>query len=653
MRYTLFLVLICFGIAPSLAQTDFGVLTNEEKNFQIFENDTTASAVYLFEKGNNYFDVRHNYIYLITEYHAKIKILKKEGFDVAEIKLPYYHTEKSTEKILEVKAITHNNGVKTFVQPQNIFTTDDDENWSHKVFTFPDIRVGSILEYSYEVQSPFHFNLSGWNFQSEIPKVYSEYNARIPGNWVYNRSLIGEIPLDKAEATVKKDCFYIPGYGVADCEILKYVMKDIPAFEASEKFMLAPRNYRSKLEFELSEYHSLRGYTEKFTKTWKYVDKEFRSDKDIGRQLRKKNFFENNIPPDLLVGDEAPLDKAKRIYAFVKQHFNWNNKFGVWHDNNVKKAFEARKGNVAEINIALINLLNSVGLEVNMMLLATRNRGLPKRTHPVMTDFNYIVAKLDIDGKSYLLDASDKRMPFGMLPYRCLNYFGRVMDFQNDSYWYDIVPDKKNKKQIRAQMELDIESGVASGKFNVVNTGYEAVAEWQSLKSQPEEDYLTEKEEDIDQDFYITSHKVFEDKSTDKLLMQQFGFEIENVVQEGTIYLNPNIVKFFPTNPFLAPERHYPIDFGYHRSYEFNLNLKIPEGYRVKSIPDNKRIALPENLGLLRFECLSSNEKSVSVLFSLKLNASHYNSDMYAGVQEIFKQAVEAQTNNYIVLEKR
>src|SRR5690606_29986690 len=133
-------------------------------------------------------------------------------------------------------------------------------------FTFPDVREGSILEYSYEIQSPFFFNLTGWKFQEAIPKVYTEYNAKIPGNYKYNRALIGEIALDVNEATIKKSCFSIPrATESADCEVLKYVMKDVPAFKEGEEYMLSPSNYRSSLEFELSELLRFDGTKERYT----------------------------------------------------------------------------------------------------------------------------------------------------------------------------------------------------------------------------------------------------------------------------------------------------------------------------------------------------------------------------------------------------
>ncbi len=651
--YTLWVIMLSLSM-PILAQEElsFGELTEFEKEFTSFDKDTKAPAVYLYEYGDNYFELRNNYIWLITKYHAKIKVLDKKGFEYADVEIPYYNTKDRKDKIISLRAITHNEGVKSGVKSEEIFETKLNDNWTVKKFTFSNVKEGSILEYTYEMQSPFYFNFTGWKFQSAIPKVYSEFNAKIPGNWIYNRTLIGALNLDVNEATVENYCFKIPGsVKEAGCEVLKYVMKDIPAFDESEEFMLATNNYRSRLEFELSEYKSLYGGSERFTKSWEDVDNEFKSDKDIGSQLRKKNFFEKNVDQDLLTnGDD--LTRAKNVYGFVQKHFVWNEEYGIWHDNRVKNAFEEKRGNVAEINIALINLLNAAGIKSNMMLMATRNRGLPKKTHPVMNDFNYIVAKVDIGDASYLLDATDKNLPFGMLPFRCLNYYGRVMDFDKESYWYDIVPEQLNKTIVRVQMAIEPLSQNAEGMFDVINTGYLRVAQKTVLDAKKEEEYIEKMEEEISDGFTITSHELKAENSNDQRIAERFEFKIEHIVQNNTIYLNPFIFKFFHKNPFITAERNYPIDFGYPRKYQYILNLKIPEGYKLKSQPNISSFVLPENLGLLKFDFEQNANGILNLIFSLEVNAAHYDSNIYHGLKDLFGKALKAQNQSLIVLEK-
>lgn len=644
----------CLQSLTMLAQADiqFGTLTPLEQDFQVYEKDTTASAIYLYEYGDNYFEVRGNYIWLITRYHAKIKILDDKGFDHANIQIPYYHSDKRTEKINKIRAITHNGLVARSIGNEEIYDVSTSERWSEKRFTFPNVKEGSVLEYTYEVQSPFHFNLTGWKFQSDIPKLYSEYNAKIPGNWLYNRALIGEIKLDVNEATIQKQCFSVPGIAKeADCEVLKYAMNHVPAFEDSEEFMLSGSNYRSRLEFELSEYNSFYGQRERFTKSWKDVDSEFRSDKDIGRQLKMKGYFEKNVASDLLTQGE-PLERAKNVFDFVKNHFTWNEQYGLWNENRVKTAFDEKIGNAAEINISLINLLNSAGIHADMVLLATRDRGLPKGSHPVMSDFNYVVAKVDLAGRSYLLDATNKDMPFGMLPFRCLNYFGRVMDFEKDSYWYDIKPEETNKKTLRAQVELDAESGKLKGLFYHLNSGYFSVTQKNVLSSFTEKEYLENLEQEIIGDFSIKSYEVSFENYDEKQLSERFEFEIDRSVDNGNVYLNPFFITFFDKNPFISEHRNYPIDFGYTRNYTFSLNLNLPNGYRLKSIPESVNYVLPDNGGFLKLIVQENTDGVIALFFDFKLNHTQYESSSYSAIKDFFSKVVQLQTQSLIVLEK-
>ncbi|MDC6365825.1 MULTISPECIES: DUF3857 domain-containing protein [Flavobacteriaceae] len=653
MQKTILFPLLLFGLLLSAQQkVEFGVLNHQEKEFTAYSKDTTAHAVYLYEKGENYFEVRKDYIWLITKYHAKKKILDKQGFDHAQIEIPYYHSDKNRERVNKIKAVTHNGNIKTYVNKENIYNVDVNDRWSQKKFTFPNVQEGSILEYTYEIQSPFFYNLTGWEFQEDIPKLYSEYHAMIPGNYRYNRSLIGELSLDVDEATVKSNCFHIPGIvKSADCEVLTYIMKDIPAFEEDEDFMLAPKNYRSRLQFELSEYMRLNGYWDKFTKTWKDVDKEFRTDKDIGGQLRKKNFFEKNVSLNLLTAGDDDLSKAKNIFQFVKGHYTWNGKFGIFRNNRVKEAFDEKKGNVAEINITLINLLNAAGLKTDLMLLSTRQHGLPKRNHPVMSDFNYVVAKTNIDGVDYLLDATEKEIPFGILPYRCLNYYGRVMDLDGESYWYKITPEKQNSVTVR--LSLDLKNETAIGNFDEVSIGYDGLFKKNEISSATEEEYLTAIENEIDDDFLIVSYKLDKELSDEKKVVEHFGFKLEDFDFDQTVYLNPFLVRFFKSNPFKVEKRYYPIDFGYLRSYRYMASIKIPENYKVKELPKPMHMALPEKSGMLRFECKELEGQGViTVFFDLRLLATQYTSEGYGYVKEFFENVVTIQNKNYLVLEK-
>ncbi|NAS11060.1 DUF3857 domain-containing protein [Poritiphilus flavus] len=651
----LYFPLLCLFLCAQSAigqkkKDNFGTLNIEERNFTSYEKDPSASAVVLYEKGDNYFEVIDRWVRVVKDYHVKIKILDEKGFDEGTVSIWLRKGENSKEKLKNLRAVTHNGTVKTSVMQNQVFHKDVNQYWMEKTFSFPNIKKGSVLEYQYKIISPFIYHFNGWDFQSHIPKLYSEFNARIPGNYIYNRTLVGTLKLSKDDASLKKDCFQVEGYpNAADCEVLQYAMEDIPAFK-EEEFMLAASNYKSRLDFELSVHHRFDGVTDRYTKSWKDVDKEFRLDKNIGRQLTKKGFFEKQVPESLLTeGDE--LSRAQNIYKFVRDHYTWNGKYGIYRDIRVKEAFEDRKGNVGEINITLINLLNSAGIPTNLMLTSTRKHGMPKKIHPVMSDFNYVLAKTVIDGKDYFLDATDKFNPFGMLPYRCLNYYGRVMDFKNDSYWADIPVAEKSRYIVRAQVKLDPADDKVSGIFDVVTFGYDAINRRKNISEQDEDAFLGEMEDEVGNGFEITSYKLIPERTDEKMVSERFEYEITGLAGEEKIYLDPFLIKFFDSDPFITEERHFPIDFGYARNYNYSLNIILPDGYEAAELPEPKVVKLPNNLGLLKFDT-GVKGNNLNIYYNLVIKSPHFTSDYYQALKEIFSYALDIQNNSLIVLKK-
>ncbi|WP_291864777.1 DUF3857 domain-containing protein [Maribacter sp.] len=649
---TLFLVFSLFSFSQNKKGHPFGELLLSERNLITYDKDSTANAVVLYERGDNYFKVIDNRIKLVKEYHVKIKILNKKGFDAGTIAINLYHNDDSHETLTDLKAITHNENIKTHLQSSKVFTKDLSERWKEKTFTFPNIKEGSILEYKYKQISPYIFNFNGWEFQSNIPKIYSEFNAKIPGNYIYNRVLKGFLKLDVNDATIKKSCFHIDGYSQsADCEVLKYAMKDIPAFNEQEEYMLAASNYKSKIEFELSEHRRFDDIIHKYTKSWKNVDKEFRTDKDFGKQLTKKNFFEKNVPADLFTSEKDTLERAKKIYSFIQNYFSWDGKNSSYGRARVKEAFNNKKGNAWEINMSLINLLNAAGIPSKMMLVSTRQNGLPKTTHPVMNDFNYILAKTNINGETYLLDATNKYMPFGSLPFKALNHYGRVMDFKNESSWEKITPKHGSREAVMGEIKFDTKTKKTRGTLRIIHSGYTGIEKHKEKEELSEEDYIDKIEEDISEDFVIVDYLFDKEKNTSLKTQEIIQFEIENSFKEKMVYLNPFFVKFFKSNPFLSEERNFPVDFGYKRRYTYLINIEVPKGYTVHELPESKNVKFGDNYGDFRFETQQNSDR-IALSFDLSLKETHLEPENYTGLKELFKYVTNIQNNSLIIFKK-
>jgi len=627
---------------------EFGEPTDKELQMSSFPEDIEAAAVILFEQGKYFFkQVNNRYIRLYKEVHRKIKVIDAIKFDGATIEIPLLIGKKDEEKLSELKAITHNDKLKKYVSTNDVFNINQSKDIKLTRFTFPDIKDGSILEYKYVIESPFFFNLNGWEFQHNIPTLYSEFLNEIPGNFKYNRVLKGGRKLDIDEASIKKNCFYIEGYTPADCESTIYVMKNIPAFK-NESYMLAKSNYLASVEYELKEFLDYSGLNNKFTKTWEDVDDEFKTDKDIGRQLNNNNFLKRNLPENILnISDE--LNKAKAIYTFIQGHFKWNEKQRLFNNVRVRDAFESKVGNTSEINLALINALQAADLDAKLVLISTRENGLPTFTYPILTDFNHAIVLLTVKDEKILLDAVEQETPFGIIPFQDLNGKGRVMDFKNGSYWYPLTPHKKNMYYINAQLKAS-EEGLFTGKINEIQTGYVAINERKHIKNSNYRDYINQKEKNAS--IKISNLTIENKTNLEKPLKIDYDIALETELIGDKVYINPYFFNtYFSENPFKSDERNFPINFGYPITTTYLMSIDLEDKYTVEQLPENKTLNLFDNIGQCTVIYTENNGK-INIRFSFQLTESNFIADAYPGIKQFFTAMIDFQKQDPILLKK-
>jgi hypothetical protein len=385
------------------------------------------------------------------------------------------------------------------------------------------------------------------------------------------------------------------------------------------------------------------------SKEWKDVDKEFRFDKDLGRQLGYKNFFETNIPPTL-IAESDPLAKATGIYYFIQQHFNYNGKQRILSDIRVKEAFEEKVGNSSEINLSLINALEAAGLEAKVALLATRDQALPTKLYPVLTEFNYAIAYLKIGEIEYLLDATNKFIPFGFLPFEALNHQARVLDLKNGSYWIDIIPIKKNVAYINAQLSFT-DDQTLTGIVSETYVGYPAMEQRKEIAKQSIEDFRKEKEK-LTSDAVLSEFAIESQNNVAKNLKETYSITVTPELTGDKLYLSPFFLQsFYTENPFKLDDRNYPVDFGFPVSQTFLMSLDLNNQYTIAEVPQNTIVKLPENAGECSVVYGTTNGK-LSIRFSLKLNHHYFTPQKYKSLKEFFNAVVKMQNKEVVVLEK-
>lgn len=624
--------------------TRIGNVDIQELNMNRYEKDTTANAVVLYEHANYYIDESRDYK-KTTDYYFKIKILKKEGTNKATIQIPFY----GGEKVHSIKGITYNISenntiLKNHLIDTQVYTKDLYGEWKEVTFTLPNIKEGSVIEYTYSVTSPYS-KIDDWHFQSDIPKIKSDFTAAILGNWKYNIRLVGFLELKRSDASIKKGCVYIPGLGDGACLILDYGIDDIPAFK-EEDYMLSKENFISKLCFDLESFQNPRGGVDKYTKTWKDADKSLKYD-FLDNQTSKKSFFKNNLPPALLLINDD-LERAKKVYYFIQDYFTWNEKYWPSKKVRIKDAFENKTGNVFDVNLSLYNSLKAANIESYLVLTSTRNKAIPTRLHPIIDDFNYLLVKATINNKTYFLDATNKQLPFGLVQHESLNGDGRTMDFASGSYWENIKLQRKSFRNIKAQLSFNQENRL-SGNLMISSDGFYAVNDRENLNSTDIESYI-ENFESKHPNLEVENLEYQNLDEKENTLHQIYEITTDHINFDTKLRINPFLIDRYTQNPFKLNQRDYPVDYGYPRNHTYMLSLKLPEGYTVNNLPENKALSLPNKGGrfIINFKNLNN---VISVYSRVNLNKRVYSSEEYYYLKEFYNQIIKAQ-DVFIEIEK-
>ena len=295
------------------------------------------------------------------------------------------------------------------------------------------------------------------------------------------------------------------------------------------------------------------------------------------------------------------------------------------------------------------NLLKESGIQVTPVLISTRDNGFPTSLYPVITDFNYLIVQATINENTYLLDATDKHLSFGEIPFRCLNGQGRLMDFKNGSKWIDINPPKISNTQYMTSLSFDINQNII-GKVKSKTTGYASLRKRKSYYSNSD-NYLDELENN-NPNIEISDFEVISSDKTDPIFLEDYNIEYIADETGDNIYINPFFIIYFENNPFKLQERTYPIDFGYTKSVLYMLTMDIGDDYDIIETPKNAIFALPNNEGLINLSSKVVGSK-INIVLKFNFKSPLYPQEYYSYLKAYVSKIIEIQNNSLILLKKK
>ena len=656
----LIIVFLLLGISKSSAQNyELGKVTVAELKEKVNPKDTTAPAAILFKKGKTFFTFTKDKGFSANHvYEFKIKIYKKEGLNWADQKVRFYigYENLSEDRLEFSNAVTYNLEneaiVKTKLGNQGAFTKKVNKFWDEKIITLPNVKVGSIIEYKYILKSDNIVKLPDFDFQYDIPVNYFEYKTDIPEYYIYKPILVGGHKVETDSKLTNGSQSFEDDYNKTKSISYKQISafyrgNDIPAL-AKEPYIDNIDNYKGSIQHELERVRYPDQPVKDYAITWEGVANTIFKDKSFGKELNDRDFLLEDVKK-LLTNVESQKERLNIIFKFVQNKMNWNEENDYYTQKGVKKAYADQTGNVAEINFILISMLKLAGIEANPVLVSTTQNGIP--VYPTRTGFNYVVAAAQIEDKQILLDATHKFTSPGILPLNVLNWKGRLIKDDGTSAEIDLVPSTMSKEYSSLMVKID-NLGKIEGKIRIQRTDYDAYLFRVENANKNQENYLEKLEEQFG-DSKISNYTIDNKKTNiQEPVLETFSLNADNRVEiiGGKMFINPLLFFTRSKNPFNQEVRQMPVYFGYPTQEKFNLNIEIPEGYEIESLPTPVKIS-SENKEIVYMLNTSGEGNKIRIISSKEINNSIFAADQYNGLKDLFQKMIASQ-NEKIVLKK-
>ncbi|RQO34497.1 transglutaminase [Chryseobacterium sp. KBW03] len=601
--------------------------------------DENAPAEILYKSA--YFMVDASTGNLHKKYFYRVKIYDKDkAEDWLNLEIPIYNVGSNRESLGKFKAFTYNleNGtaVPVKVEKSSQYKSKENKYVTLTKFAFPNVKNGSVLEYQYEIISPFRFIIPEVLIESDTPSLNTEYVLDAPINMSYNVNYTGEMMPKHKE--VEERNLYGTQY-----KTFRFAYENVKGFK-TEKFVRNDRNFRTKIGAELNSTNF--GELKLYSSSWDQIGKRLYENEDFGEQLKKTKLAKENMPAGVSEM-KTDLEKANAIFSYVQKTFTWNKDRGVYTEDGIKKLLETKVGNAAEINLFLVMMLREAGLKADPLVISTVENGVINLVSPNISNMNFVLAAISLNDQFHIYDATSKQSSLDEIPLKNWNQFG-ILVTKGKSLQIQMTNTKSSNTFLTANAKIN-DDGSISGTYSDKDTGAYAMYAKDSYDDNAEK-YKKQYKENFSMDFTDINSKVLESGEFESSMKFSSSNLIDRVGKK--MIINPMLFLNKSSNEFDQVEaRKYPIDFGSPITKVKKVILEIPEGYTIEEMPKPKRI-VTEDKEIEYTYSVEQKGNKLEVTTTTKISSSDYPKEYYPAFKQIWGVASKFE-NQVISLVKK
>lgn len=626
----------------------FGKVSKEELGLSVYEPDTSAVALVLYENQDICIDFDENYdFYLTTKKHIRLKILKEEGLDRADFELIHLVAGKLRETIRGIEVVTYNlkdGRIEENRMPKSaVYDEDYIDDYKKVTFSAVNVKVGSVIEVKYEISSNIYWDIDEVYFQKNIPVNCSECEIRIPKMFTFNKRVHGYHKVDYESDSSTSVISLRAGSMPYEIQIDKFHVSDLPAFK-KEPYVYNIRQHYTALYYDIRSLAFPGSKPVDFSVTWDDVDENY-LESLLMQRFKSPCQFKDAVKT-LSVDGSDPLRIASAL-SLVKQSVSWNGEYAL-NPSVPAQVVKNGSGTNVDINCLLAGCLREMGYEVDPVMIKLRSSGVLIEYHPEVHPFDtFILCVKAADGRLYYIDGGSNNAFVNILPPLMLVPNARLIK-PKQCGWVDLTNLSRNNlvMSVYASLKPDMTfEGKVDARFTGVRS-YEEKSDFHSCGSEDKYIENMEQESSIE----IGELTVTGTDEYSSQMMFSYDYVMDADPMGDMIYVSPFLTRFHSPDAFQSLTRSCPIDFPSAYSVTYMYALNIPEGYSIEQVPENLNIKTEALDAIMRLDVQTAGAV-VKVIFTYNQKSMNGFMEDYEVIRQ-FWQYINDVYDSMIVLKK-
>jgi hypothetical protein len=639
-RYIVFCACFLFAVSLFGQKEDWLPITPHDLEIKQVPGNPGADAIQLYfadyindQEQSEFFYIRIKILNEKGNHHADVEIVIPPEGSLGDLKARTIHPDG---KIID---FTGKPFQKTIVKSRGVRVLA-------KTFTLPDVTVGSIIEYKYKVGMPGIVLDNYWTIQHELYTVKESfrmkpYSGRLEGfdTGFQVAALYSHMPSNIKP--VQKSGGY------------ELDVDNMPPFE-SEGYMPPEEDFKPQMRF-----FYVNPAISNPDKFWQDAGKRWNDDAEHFIGNRKEVA---QAAADALGSETDSEKKLRKLYARAQQIRNLSyererteqeqKKEHLKDNQNAGDVLARGAGYRNDITRLFVGLARSAGFNASIVRVGNRGQKLFDKSLLSRRQLDTEIALVNLGSKDVFLDPGTQLCPYGYIRWIRTSSEGLKLDKKGGTF-VNVPPATYDKASIDRVANVALAAdGTLSGTATISFRGGEALEH--RLDALDSDDAGKKKDLESELQGWLPSGasvKLTDVQgwtAIDQPLVASFHVELSSYASTaGKRLLVPAyLFQAKQLDAFKHAERKFPVYFPYAFGEADRVNMTIPGGYSLESVPPQQTARLNyagyQNVAQLDGQMLVTQR-------ILQVNGIFFRLDVYPEFRDFFNK-VQAGDEQQVVL---